>query len=113
MSRNYVPDTGHIVWIDVGPQMGREQRGHRPALVLSPAAYNAKTSLILACPITSVAKGYPFEVALRSTPSVKGVVLSDHVKSLDWRARRARYKATVSPETTQQVRALLSLLLGV
>ncbi|MHB8432444.1 MAG: endoribonuclease MazF [Candidatus Tyrphobacter sp.] len=112
MSQDYVPDAGHVIWIDFDPQAGREQRGHRPALVLSPASYNAKTSLLLACPITASAKGYPFEVALRSTPSAKGVVLSDHVKSLDWRARRARFKATATSQTTQAVREKLATLLG-
>lgn len=113
VKKNYVPETGDIVWLDFTPQMGREQRGNRPALVLTPASYNAKTSLMLACPITNVAKGYPFEVRVKSVPRVKGVVLSDHVKSLDWRSRRATYKARASAETRRDVRALIVLLLGI
>ena len=88
MAAGYVPDAGDIVWIDFDPQAGREQAGHRPALVLSPAAYNDKTSLMLCCPMTTRVKGYPFEVTIAG--SKDGVVLADQVKSLDWRKRNAR-----------------------
>lgn len=88
---NYVPDSGDIVWITFNPQAGHEQAGHRPALVLSPAAYNGKVGLAILCPITSQVKGYPFEVLLPAGSEIKGAVLSDQVKSLDWKARKAEY----------------------
>ena len=79
------PDRGHVVWLTFNPQAGHEQAGRRPALVLSPKSYNAKVGLMLCCPITSRAKGYPFEVALPADLGIAGVVLADQVKSLDWR----------------------------
>lgn len=91
MPRRYVPQRGDIVWLSFHPQAGHEQAGRRPALVLSPAVYNAKVGLALFCPITSRVKGYPFEVVIPSGLAVGGVVLSDQVKSLDWRARRAEF----------------------
>ena len=107
----YVPDTGHIVWLAFSPQAGHEQAGHRPALVLSPQSYNGATGLVLFCPITSRVKGYPFEVELPSSSSVTGVVLSDQLKSLDWRARRARFATDAPPVVVSEVREKLSLLL--
>ena len=99
MVTRYVPERGDVVWLNFTPQAGHEQAGHRPALVLSPAAYNGKTGLMLCCPITSQVKGYPFEVQLSPDAGVRGVVLSDQVKSLDWRARQARRKGAVSKRT--------------
>ena len=87
---SYVPQRGDIVWLNFTPQRGHEQRGKRPALVLSPRIYNEKTSLCLCLPITSKVKGYPFEVALPKVLGVEGVVLSDQVKSLDFVAREAQ-----------------------
>jgi mRNA interferase MazF len=86
-----VPRRGDIVWLSFTPQAGHEQAGRRPALVLSPSAYNSKVGLALCCPITSRVKGYPFEVAVPKGLAVGGVVLADQVKSLDWRARRAEF----------------------
>lgn len=86
-SVRYIPKRGDAVWLNFNPQAGHEQAGHRPAVVLSPEAYNAKTGLAIFCPITNQMKGYPFEVALPAGLKVSGVVLSDQVKSLDWRAR--------------------------
>lgn len=97
VGRHYVPGRGDIVWLSFMPRVGHEQAGRRPALVVSPRAYNDKTSLALFCPITSKVKGYPFEVALPAKGSITGVILSDQIKSLDWRARRARF-ATQAPE---------------
>ena len=91
MSHRYVPQRGDVVWLSFEPQAGREQMGRRPAVVLSPAAYNGRVGLGLFCPITSQVKGYPFEVAIPGGLPVNGVVLSDQVKSLDWRARRAEF----------------------
>jgi mRNA interferase MazF len=91
-TRAYVPDSGDIVWLEFDPQAGHEQAGHRPALVISPASYNDKTSLMVCCPLTTKIKGHPFEV-LTDVGGVAGAVLSDQVKSLDWRARKAKKKA--------------------
>lgn len=107
---DYTPDRGDVVWLNFAPQAGREQAGQRPALVLSPKEYNRKTGLAVMCPITSQVKGYPFEVALISG-SVHGVVLSDHLKNLDWKERKAVYKGKVSPETLQAVVDKVSSLL--
>ena len=106
----YVPDAGEIVWLSFNPQAGREQAGHRPALVLSPAAYNAKTSLMICCPMTTQIKNYPFEVVIAGTPA--SAVLADQVKSLDWRKRRASRKGTVSATELADVRAKIRALIG-
>lgn len=106
----YVPDAGDIVWLSFSPQAGREQAGHRPALVLSPAAYNAKTSRMVCCPMTTQIKDYPFEVVISGTPA--SAVLSDQVKSLDWRKRRARRKGAVSAAELADVRAKIRALIG-
>ena len=111
MVKGYVPDRGDVVWLNFTPQAGHEQAGHRPALVLSPLAYNSKTGLMLCCPITSQVKGYPFEVSLRSTAGVKGVVLADQVKSLDWRVRQARKKGTAPKDVVEQTLKRAVLLL--
>ena len=110
MARRYVPEAGDIVWLNFTPQAGHEQAGHRPALVLSPAAYNDKTSLMICCPVTTQIKGYPFEVVIAGTQA--NVVLADRVKSLDWRSRRARRKSAVSPEELAEVRAKIVALIG-
>jgi mRNA interferase MazF len=110
MVRSYVPDAGDIVWLSFNPQTGREQAGHRPAVVLSPAAYNAKTSLIVCCPMTSQIKNYPFEVLIAGgSPSA---VLADQVKSLDWRKRGAMRKGMVSASELAEVRAKIRALIG-
>jgi mRNA interferase MazF len=89
MPASFVPERGDVVWISLSPQAGHEQAGRRPALVLSPSAYNAKVGLALVCPITGQVKGYPFEVLVPTGLPVKGAVLADQVKSVDWIARRA------------------------
>jgi mRNA interferase MazF len=110
MAGSYVPDAGDIVWVSFNPQAGREQAGHRPAVVLSPAAYNAKTSLMVCCPMTTQIKNYPFEVAISAeNPSA---VLADQVKSLDWRKRRARRKGVISAAELAEVRAKIRALIG-
>lgn len=110
MPRGYVPEAGDIVWLNFNPQAGHEQAGHRPALVLSPAAYNVKTSLMLCCPMTTQIKNYPFEVLIAG--AVPSAVLADQVNSLDWRKRRARRKGAVAPHELAEVRAKLRALLG-
>ena len=100
---SYVPDRGDLVWLEFTPQAGSEQRGRRPALVLSPKSYNGKVGLALFCPLTSKVKGYPFEVELPDGYAVSGVALSDQVKSLDWRSRKARLIDRVSPDVIAMV----------
>ena len=112
MTRNYIPDAGDLIWLTFDPQAGREQAGRRPALVLSPAEYNEKASLALVCPITSRVKGYPFEVSLPEGLPVSGVVLSDHLKSLDWKQRKAEFAARAPAEMISEVLARLAPLLG-
>lgn len=110
MSTGYVPDAGDIVWVNFNPQAGHEQAGHRPAVVLSPAIYNSKTSLMLCCPMTTQIKNYPFEVQIiGAAPSA---VLADQIKSLDWRKRRARRKGTISAAELADVRAKIRALIG-
>jgi mRNA interferase MazF len=99
----YVPERGDVVWLDLDPQAGHEQSGHRPVFVLSPAAYNGKTGLMLCCPITTQVKGYPFEVAIEGTTKVRGVILADQVKSLDWQVRRAEKKGRVAKSVLEEV----------
>ena len=110
MPRAFVPDAGDIVWLQFDPQAGHEQAGHRPALVLSPAAYNGKTGLMLCCPMTTQIKGYPFEV--RIAGDTDSAVLADQVKSLDWRVRRAKLKGRISAVELAEVRAKVMALVG-
>jgi mRNA interferase MazF len=108
---SYVPDRGDLVWLELTPQAGSEQRGRRPALVLSPKSYNGKVGLALFCPLTSKVKGYPFEVELPDGYSVSGVVLSDQLKSLDWRSRRVELIERISPDVMAMVTARMLALL--
>lgn len=108
---SYVPGRGDLVWLSFDPQAGREQAGRRPALVMSPSAYNGRARLALVCPITSQVKGYPFEVTLPRGLPINGVVLADHVKSVDWQARRADLIATAPAEVVHEVLAKLRPLL--
>lgn len=111
-SRAYVPESGDVVWLAFDPQAGHEQAGHRPALVISPASYNAKTGLMVCCPMTTKVKGHPFEVVFE-TAGTLSAVLSDQVKSLDWKIRKAKKKAvapaTVMTHVRAKIKALLSL----
>lgn len=109
MARAYVPDAGDIVWLHFDPQARHEQAGHRPALVLSTAPYNKVTGLMLCCPLTTQIKGYPFEV--RISGKTAAVALSDQVKSLDWRARKAQYKGKAAPAELTEVRAKIRALI--
>jgi mRNA interferase MazF len=109
--RGYVPRRGDLVWLSFSPQAGHEQAGHRPAVVVSPESYNRRTGLALFCPITSQQKSYPFEVAVEES-SVKGVILSDQIRSLDWRERRAKFIAVAPPDVMAEVIAKLLVLVG-
>ena len=109
--QGYVPERGDLVWLAFDPQAGREQAGRRPALVLSPKAYNQKTGLALMCPVTGQVKGYPFEAPVPEGLKVGGVVLSDHVKSMDWRVRRAAFADHAPPALLAEVRGKILALL--
>jgi len=112
MVRRYVPDAGDIVWLNFDPQAGHEQAGHRPALVVSPSAYNGKTGLMLCCPLTTQVKGYPFEVNIEGGDRPQAA-LSDQIKSLDWIVRKAVRKARVTTGELAEVRAKIAALMGV
>ncbi len=107
----YVPERGDAIWISLNPQAGHEQAGRRPAVVLSPSAYNGKVGLALCCPITGQVKGYPFEVAIPAGLGVSGVILADQIKSLDWRVRRAERIGALPEETMAEVLEKLATLL--
>ncbi len=102
VSKLYIPERGDIVWLDFNPQLGHEQRGRRPALTLSFKAYNEKIGLALFCPITSKVKGYPFEVELE-LKKIKGSVLSDQIKSLDWRERNIEFIEKIGDKKMEEV----------
>lgn len=108
----YVPERGDVVWLTFDPQAGHEQAGRRPAIVVSPQAYNARVGLALFCPITSRSKGYPFEVRLPEGLGVSGVILSDQVRSLDWKARRAELVGRLSAPTIMEMTQKLWVLIG-
>ncbi|MDE2510195.1 MAG: endoribonuclease MazF [Elusimicrobia bacterium] len=108
----YCPKRGDVVWLSFSPQKGHEQAGHRPALTLSPEAYNRKVGLAIFCPITSRAKGYPFEVPLPAGLETSGVVLSDQVKSLDWQARQAKFSCRLPSSVVDNVLGRLDALLA-
>ena len=109
---SFVPRRGDLVWLSFDPQAGHEQAGRRPAFVVSPEPYNRKTGLFLACPITAMRKGYPFEVPLPAGLPVEGVILADQLKSLDWRARRAEFAAKASPDVVADVQSLVLPLIS-
>jgi len=99
---NYIPERGDIVWLNFSPQIGYEQQGKRPAVVISPLAYNKKTRMALFCPMTSKQKGYPFEVIINNE-KINGVVLSDQIKSLDWQQRNAEFIEKTTEETMNEI----------
>jgi Growth inhibitor len=105
MVASYIPDSGDIIWLNFDPQAGHEQAGHRPAVVLSPKAYNGRTGLCLAAPVTTRSKGYPFEVSLPPGCQTTGVVLCDQVRSLDWKARAATLKERAGQDFAREVLA--------
>jgi len=111
-SRAYVPDASDVVWLEFDPQAGHEQASHRPALVISPAIYNGKSGLMICCPISTKIKGHPFEV-ITAVDGIDCAVLSDQVKSLDWKIRRAKKKTEVSADVMLHVRAKMKALLQI
>jgi mRNA interferase MazF len=111
-SREYVPDRGDVVALTFDPQAGHEQAGRRPAVALSPAIYNGKSGLALFAPITNQIKGYPFEVAIPSGLAVTGAILADQIKSLDWRARKARLISKLPAHVLNEVLQKATLLVA-
>ncbi len=108
---SYVPDRGDIVWLNFTPQAGHEQQGTRPAIIISPKLYNKKTNLALCCPITSNEKGYPFEVQVKGK-KIDGVILSDHLKNLDWKARKVKFIEKASHTVLNRCIEKLSTLIN-
>lgn len=109
--KKYIPSRGDIVRLNFNPQSGREQSGKRPAVVISPKSYNEKTGLAIFCPITTKIKGYPFEVILPFGFKTKGTILADHVKNLDWMARRVKFVEALSSSALSEIMEKLNLLL--
>lgn len=107
----YVPERGDLVWLQFDPQVGHEQAGRRPALTISPKAYNEKVGLAIFCPVTSHQKGYPFEVKI-GEQKIQGVILADQVKSLDWKKREAKFIAKAPVQVVKEVIGLLSTLVS-
>ena len=113
MASRYVPARGDVVWLQFDPQGGHEQAGRRPAFVISPKTYNQKVGLALLCPITSKLKGYPFEVELPEGLEVHGAVLSDQIKSLDWRSHDAKRLGVVPASVVEEVLAKILTLVQI
>ena len=110
VKKKYTPGRGDIVWLNFNPAAGHEQQGKRPAFVISPVEYNEKVGLGLFCPITSKIKDYPFEVKIESK-EIKGAVLADQIKSLDWQTREIEFIAKASPEKTEEIISKISVLI--
>lgn len=108
----FIPNRGDLVWINLNPQAGREQAGKRPAVVVSPSAYNKKVGLAIFCPITSKIKGYPFEVKLPQGLEISGAALSDQVKNIDWKVRKATFICKLPEKTTLQILKKLNTLIS-
>jgi mRNA interferase MazF len=107
----YVPKRGDLIWLDFTPQVGHEQAGRRPAAVISNSQYNRKVGLLLACPITSQRKQYPFEVLLPEGLPISGVILADQVRSLDWKRRRAAFIGRLGEEVLAEILGKLAVLI--
>lgn len=111
-AKKYVPNAGDIVWLDFDPQVGREQRGHRPAFVISSADYNRATGLMICCPMTTKVKGYPFEVEVVEAKQTS-VILVDQLKSLDWQSRGIKFKSRTTGDALEQAQLKLKALLQI
>ncbi len=109
----YQPDRGHFIFLDFSPQAGTEQAGRRPALVLSPLAYNVATGLAFLCPVTNRIKGGAFEVPILPGAKVTGVVLSDHLRSVDWIARNADFHSQAPTDLVLEVLARIEAILAI
>jgi mRNA interferase MazF len=107
----YAPDRGDIVWFNFSPHVGHEQAGVRPALVVSPISYNLRSGMMLACPITSKVKGYPFEVRIK-VQKIDGVILADQVKNVDWHTRKPEFGVKAAIEAVSETQALIESLVS-
>lgn len=107
----YIPHRGDIVWLDFNPRTGREQAGHRPAIIISPKQFNSMSSLTFVCPITSRIKGFSFEVLLPEEMQTKGVVLVHHFRSIDWQAREIKFIEEAPPLVIEEICAKLEPLI--
>ncbi len=112
MVARYVPEAGDVAWLDFDPQAGREQGRRRPALVLTDKTYNRASGLVIVCPLTSKRKPYPFALPV-VIDRVEGAVLVDHIKSVDWEARKAAFHSKADPVLLSQVRSYIGVLLGI
>ncbi len=112
-SGEYCPDAGDLVWIELNPTVGHEQSGHRPAIVLTPRQYNARSGLCIICPITSRVRGYPFEVAIPDGHAISGVILVDQVRSLSWQERYVKMASVAPAELLDEIRDRLAALLQI
>ncbi len=110
---DYIPERGDLVWMNFNPQLGKEQSGHRPAVVISPKAFNSLSSLAFVCPITSKVKGFSFEVKLRGTKTIKGVILVHHLRSIDWKSRKLSFAEKVHQEVMDEVSNKLDPLIHI
>jgi mRNA interferase MazF len=112
-SGDYCPDAGDLVWIDLNPTLGHEQSGHRPAIVLTPRQYNVRSGLCIICPITSRARGYPFEVAIPAGHGISGIILVDQVRSVSWEKRYVKRAGVAPIQLLDDVRERLAALLQI
>jgi mRNA interferase MazF len=110
-SKQYIPHRGDIIWLDFNPQIGREQAGHRPAIVISPKQFNSLSSLVFVCPITSKIKGFSFEVLLTEQMQTKGVILIHHLRSVDWKTREIKFVETAPISVIEEICAKLKPLI--
>ena len=110
VNKKYIPDRGDIVWMDFSPTRGHEQSLVRPALVLSPKAYNQKAGLMIVCAVTSQIKGYPYEVLVQGK-KITGVILSDQIRSVAWKEREASFAQKVQQFVIGEVEEKLATLL--
>ncbi|MCX6571677.1 MAG: type II toxin-antitoxin system PemK/MazF family toxin [Candidatus Aminicenantes bacterium] len=108
----YTPQRGDVVWISLAPQAGQKQTARHPAVVLSTQAYNSRVGLAVLCPITSIVKGYPFEVLIPPGMPINGAVLADQAKSLDWHAHRAELVCSLPPAVIDEALGKLRTLLA-
>ena len=107
---SYIPERGDIIWLEFDPQKGHEQKGRRPGIVLSKKEYNQKSNLAIICPVTSKIKGYPFEVKVNSI--IQGVILSDQIRSIDWKSRNAAFIEKIPEEILKEILENIDLLLN-
>jgi len=107
---SYIPERGDIIWLEFDPQKGHEQKGRRPGIVLSKKEYNQKSNLAIICPITSKIKDYPFEVRINSI--IQGVILSDQIRSIDWKSRNAAFIEKIPEEILKEILENIDLLLN-